>query len=63
MINNNAPHLKSPKNQNKERPWDGQQKKILEGFNQFAVDQTSPLDLPWFPRHLVVWFAWKIPSS
>ena len=33
------------------------------GFNLFAVDQTSPLVLPWFLRHLVFWFAWKIPNS
>ena len=54
-INNNAPHLKS-------RPA----MKLLEGgggggFYEFAVDQPSPLVLPWFLRHLVVWFAWKIP--
>ena len=33
------------------------------GFNKFAVDQPLPLVLPWFLRHLVVRFAWKIPSS
>ena len=33
--------------------------------NNFAYlfDCTSPLVLPWFLRHLVVWFAWKIPNS
>ena len=33
------------------------------GFNYFAVDQPSPLVLPGFHRHLVVWIARKIPSS
>ena len=36
--------------------WEG-------GFNLFAVDQPSPLVLPWFLRHLVVRFACKIPNS
>ena len=29
----------------------------------FSVDQPLPLVLPRFLRHLVVWFAWKIPNS
>ena len=37
--------------------------KLLGGFNWIAVDRPSPLVLPWFLRHFVVWFAWKIPSS
>ena len=28
-----------------------------------SLRSTSPLVLPWFLRHLVVWFAWKIPNS
>ena len=51
---NHIPHLK-PKNQNSN--------KITGGFNEFAVDQPLPLVLLWFLIHLVVWFAWKIPSS
>ena len=35
--------------------------KLLGGFNQFAVDQPSPLVLPWFFGHLVVRFV--LPSS
>ena len=31
-------------------------------FDVFG-DQPSPLVLPWLLRHLVVWFAWKIPNS
>ena len=33
------------------------------GFNQFVVNQPSPLIPPWFLRHLVVRLAWKIPNS
>ena len=30
---------------------------------EFAVDQPSPLILPWFLRHLVERCAWEFPSS
>ena len=33
------------------------------GVNYFVVDQPSPFVLHWLLRHLVVRFAWKIPSS
>ena len=64
-INNNAPHLKSPKNQNRRDALGRPAMKLLGvgGFSQFMVDQPSPLVLPWFLRPLVVWFSWKIPSS
>ena len=32
-------------------------------LNRLIVDQPSPLVLLWLIRHLVVRFAWKIPSS
>ena len=51
-INNNAPHLKSSKS-TEEPPWDGQQMKLLGSFNWFAVDQPSPLVLPWFIRQTI----------
>ena len=62
-INNNTPHLKSPKNQNRRAALGRSAMKLLGDFNLFAVDQTSPLVLPWFLRQLGFWFAWKIPSS
>ena len=62
-INNNAPHLKSPKNQNRRAALGRPAIKLLGGFSYVAVDQPSPLVLPWFLRHLVIRFAWKIPSS
>ena len=62
-INNGSSHLKSPKNQNRRAALGWPAIKLLRSFNQFAVDQPSPLVLPWFLRHLVVRFAWKIPSS
>ena len=33
--------------------------KLLGGFNYFAVNQPSPLDMHWFLRHLIVLFAWS----
>ena len=63
-INNDTPHLKSPKNQNRRATLGQAAIKLLGGgFNLFAVDQPSPLVLPWFLRHFVARFAWKIPSS
>ena len=62
-INNNAPHFKSPKNQNRIAALGRPAMKLLGGFNKFAIDQPSPLILLWFLRHLVVWFVWKIPTS
>ena len=46
-INNNAPHLKSPKNQNRRAALGRPAVKLLGGgcFNKFAVDQSSPLVL------------------
>ena len=58
-INNDTPHLKSPKNQTGRAALGRQAIKSPGGLNQLAVDQPSPLVLP---RHLVVRFAWKIPS-
>ena len=62
-INNNTPHLKSPKNQNGRATLGRPAMKLLGGFNKFAVDQPSPLVLLWVLRHFIVWLAWKIPSS
>ena len=62
IINNNAPHLKSPKNQNRRGAPGRPAMKLLEGFNQPAVDQPSPLTLPWFHRHPAVRPARKTPS-
>ena len=42
-INNNAPHLKSPKNQNRRAALGRPAMRLLGGLNQFAVDQPSPL--------------------
>ena len=61
--NNDTPHLKSQKNQNRRAALGRPAIKLLGGFNYFAVDQPSPLVLPWFLRHLIVRFAWKIPGS
>ena len=44
-INNNTPHLKSPKNQNRRAALGRPAMKLLGGFNSFAVDQPSPLVL------------------
>ena len=44
-INNGTSHLKSPRNQKRRAA-----NKITGGFNYFAVDQLSPLVLPWFIR-------------
>ena len=62
-INNNAPHLKSPKNQNKEAALGRPAIKITGGLQLVWGRPTLALNLPWFLRHLVVWFAWKIPTS
>ena len=43
---NNTPHLKSPKNQNRRAALERPAIKSLE----FAVDQPSPLVLPWLMR-------------
>ena len=51
------------KNQNRSAALGRPAMKLLGGLNWYAVDQPSPLVLPWFLRHLVVWFAWKIPNS
>ena len=58
-INNNTSHLKSPKNQTRRAALGRPAMQLMRGF----VDQPSPLVLLWFLRHLVVRFAWKIPSS
>ena len=44
-INNNIPHLKSPKNQNRRAALGRQAMKLLGGFNEFAVDQHWPFVL------------------
>ena len=62
-INNGTPHLKSPKNQSRIAALGRPAIKLLGGFNWFAIDQPSPFVLLWFLRHLVVRFAWRIPSS
>ena len=62
-INNGKPHHKLPKNQNRRAALGRPAIKFLGGFTLFAVDQPLPLVLPWFIRHLVVRFAWQIPSS
>ena len=49
-INNNAPHLKLPKNQNRRAALGRPAMKLLGGFNKFAVDQPSPVVLYWFIR-------------
>ena len=51
------------KNQNRSATLERPAMQLLRGFNWSAVDTLSPLVLLWFLRHLVVWFAWKIPSS
>ena len=63
-INTNAPHLKSPKNQNRRAALGRPAMKLLGGFNQFAVDQPSPLVLPKFavdqPSPLVLLISLQI---
>ena len=62
-INNGTPHLKSLKKQNRKATLGRPAIKLLRTSTSFAVDQPSPLVLPWFLRHLVDRFASKIPSS
>ena len=61
-INNNTPHLKSPKNQNRRAALGRPEVELPGGSNQPAVDQPPPPAPHWLLRHLIVWFAWKIPS-
>ena len=63
MVINGTPHQKSPKNQNRKATLGRPSIKLLGVFNKFVVDQPSPFVLSCFHRHLVVQFAWKIPSS
>ena len=49
-INNNAPHLNSPKNQNRRAAFGRPAMKLLGGLNQFSVDQPSPFILFWPTR-------------
>ena len=61
-----TPHLKSTKNLNRKAAFGRPAIKITGGGGGGGVegvDQPSPLGLTWFLRHLVVWFAWKIPNS
>ena len=63
-INNDTPHLKSLKSQNRRAALGRPAIKLLGGgASTVSVDQPSPLVLPWYLRHLVVRFAWKIPNS
>ena len=68
-INNGTSHLKSLKSQNRRAAFGRPAIKLLGwgggggGGNYFAVDQPSPVVLPWFLRHLVFRFARKIPNS
>ena len=43
-------------------PWDGQQK-ITGGLQLVCSRPTLALSSALVLRHLVVWFAWKIPNS
>ena len=49
-INNIAPHLKSPKNQNRRAALGRPAMKLLGGLNWFVIDQPSPFILLWFTR-------------
>ena len=49
-INNGAPHLKPPNNQNRRAALERPAVNLLGGLNQFAVDIPSPLVLLWFSR-------------
>ena len=46
-INNNAPHLKAPKKQNRRAALGRPAMKLLGGLNYFSVNQPSPLILLW----------------
>ena len=50
-INNNAPHLKSPKNQNRRAALGRPAIKITGGLELVCGRPTLALSLPWFIRH------------
>ena len=62
-INNNTPLLKSPKNQNRRAALGRPAMKLLGASTSLRSTHPLPLVLQWFLRHLIVWFARKIPSS
>ena len=62
-INNNTPHLKSPKIQNRRAALGRPAIKITGGLQLVCGRPTLALSSALVPQHLVVWFAWKIPNS
>ena len=66
-MNNNAPHLKSPKNQNRIAAFGRPAIKITGGggggLQLVCGRPTLALSSALVPQTLNVWFAWKIPNS
>ena len=63
-MNNNTPHLKSPKNQNRRAALGRSAMKLLgEGLQLVCGRPTLALGSALVPQTLSFWFAWKIPSS
>ena len=43
--------------------WDLIESFLRDFLPTLSTSLRSTNPLPWFLRHLVVWFAWKIPNS